>query len=254
MLAEFLPTEVFGFFLVFVRLAAAIMLLPALGEQQVPRPIRLGLALAVTFALSPVAAPLIPPQPDHPIEIFLIVSSEFIIGLLIGSTARFLMSALNVGGTVIGFSSSLAFAMTVDPTQGIQGATVASLLSILGVVLIFATDLHLVMIRGLADSYTLFPPGEMPPVGDFAELAMKFMSNAFRLGMQLAAPFMVYGLIFYTAVGLITRLMPQMPVFFVIMPVQIWLALLILSFTISALMLWFMQNFEEGISDLLVLR
>ena len=184
----------------------------------------------------------------------MIVSSEFIIGLLIGSTARFLMSALNVGGTVIGFSSSLAFAMTVDPTQGIQGAMVASLLSILGVVLIFATDLHLVMIRGLADSYTLFPPGEMPPVGDFAELAMKFMSNAFRLGMQLAAPFMVYGLIFYTAVGLITRLMPQMPVFFVIMPVQIWLALLILSFTISALMLWFMQNFEEGISDLLVLR
>lgn len=74
MLAEFLLTEVFGFFLVFVRLAAAIMLLPALGEQQVPRPIRLGLALAVTFALSPVAAPLIPPQPDHPIEIFLIVS------------------------------------------------------------------------------------------------------------------------------------------------------------------------------------
>ena len=219
-----------------------------------PVPIRLAQALAITFALSPIAAPLIPPQPAHPIETFLIVSSELVVGMLMGATARFLMSALNVGGTVIGFSSSLAFAMTVDPTQGIQGAMVASLLSVLGVVLIFATDLHLVMIRGLADSYVLFPPGVLPPVGDFTELAIRFISDAFRLGMQIAAPFIVYGLVLYSAVGLIARLMPMLPIFFVIMPLQIWAALFILSITISALMLWFLQNFEAGISQLLAPR
>ena len=231
------------------------MLLPALGEQRVPVPIRLALALAITFALSPIAAPLIPPQPAHPIETFLIVCSELVVGMLMGATARFLMSALNVGpGTVIGFSSSLAFAMTIDPTQGIQGAMISSLLSVLGVVLIFATDLHLVMIRGLADSYVLFPPGVLPPVGDFTELAIRFVSDAFRLGMQIAAPFIVYGLVLYSAVGLIARLMPMLPIFFVIMPLQIWAALFILSITISALMLWFLQNFEAGISQLLAPR
>lgn len=254
MLAEILPAGVFEFFLVFVRLGAAIMLLPALGERQVPVPIRLALALTITFALSPIAAPTLPPQPAHPLETFLIVSSELIVGLLMGATARFLMSALNVGGTVIGFSSSLAFAMTVDPTQGVQGAMVASLLSILGVVLIFATNLHLVMIQGLADSYILFPPGDLPPVGDFTQLAMEFMSNAFRLGMQIAAPFVVYGLILYSGIGLIARLMPQLPIFFVILPLQIWIALLILSLSLSAIMLWFMQNFESGISALLATR
>lgn len=252
MLADFLPSGVFGFLLVFVRLGAAIMLLPALGEQQIPLMIRLALAMSITFALVPIAAPTLPPQPGHPLETFLIISGELLIGLLMGATARFLMSALSVGGTVIGFSSSLAFAMTVDPTQGIQGAMVASLLSVLGVVLIFATNLHLMLIQGLADSYTLFPPGELAPVGDFTQLAMEFMSNAFRLGMQIAAPFVVFGLVFYTGIGLIARLMPQLPIFFVIMPLQIWVSLLILSLTLSAIMLWFMQNFESGMSALLV--
>jgi flagellar biosynthetic protein FliR len=254
MIDEILPAEIFGFFLVFVRLGTAIMLLPAVGEQQIPTPIRLVLGLAIAFALSPFAAPLVPPQPANPIAVFLLVAGEFVIGALIGGSARFLMSALNVGGTIIGFSSSLAFALTVDPTKGVQGAMVASFLSILGVVLVFATGLHLLLIRGLAESYVLFPPGDVPPVGDFSELATKLLSDAFRLGAQIAAPFIVYGIILYTAVGILGRLTPQLPIFFVILPLQIWAAFFVLMVSLSAIMLWFMQHFEDGMIHFLVAR
>ena len=139
MLGQFLQAEIFAVFLVFTRLGATIMIMPGFGEIYVPRNIRLALAVAITLAVAPVVAPLMPAQPADPLTLFMIVTGEIVIGLMIGSIARLTMSALHVSGTVIAFQSSLAFALTMDPTQGIQGALIASLFSLMGVVLIFST-------------------------------------------------------------------------------------------------------------------
>jgi flagellar biosynthetic protein FliR len=254
MLAELLPLDVFAVFLVFVRIAAALMLLPGIGEAYVSVQIRLAAAAVLTVAISPLVIGTLPILPATPLELLMLILGELVVGLLIGAAARLMMSALHVAGTVIAFQSSLGFALFIDPTQGTQGALIAAFLSLLGLVLIFATGLHMMMIRALADSYVLFTPGQLPPVGDFAALAVRYVSSSFRIGIQIAAPFIVFGLIFYIGLGILARLLPQIQIFFIAIPLQIFLALTIFGLILAPMMIWFLEHFEVRFVELLADR
>lgn len=254
MLAELLPLDVFAVFLVFVRIAAALMLLPGIGEAYVSVQIRLAAAAVLTVAISPLVIGTLPILPDTPLELLMLILGELVVGVLIGAAARLMMSALHVAGTVIAFQSSLGFALFIDPTQGTQGALIAAFLSLLGLVLIFATGLHMMMIRALADSYVLFTPGQMPPVGDFAALAVRYVSSSFRIGIQIAAPFIVFGLVFYIGLGILARLLPQIQIFFIAIPLQIFLSLTIFGLVLAPMMIWFLDHFEVRFVELLADR
>jgi flagellar biosynthetic protein FliR len=254
MLAELLPLDVFAVFLVFVRIAAALMLLPGIGEAYVSVQIRLAAAAVLTVAISPLVIGTLPILPATPLELLMLILGELVVGLLIGAAARLMMSALHVAGTVIAFQSSLGFALFIDPTQGTQGALIAAFLSLLGLVLIFATGLHMMMIRALADSYVLFTPGQMPPVGDFAALAVRYVSSSFRIGIQIAAPFIVFGLVFYIGLGILARLLPQIQIFFIGIPLQIFLSLTIFGLVLAPMMIWFLDHFEVRFVELLADR
>ena len=106
----------------------------------------------------------------------------------------------------------------------------------LGITLIFATDLHHLVIAALNDSYTLFQPGDIPLLGDVAALTTRTIAAAFRIGIQLSAPFLVFGLLFNLGLGVLSRLMPQMQVFFVGIPLSILLGFLILLLVVGAMM------------------
>lgn len=254
MLAELLPVDVFAVFLVFTRLAAAVMLLPGFGESYIPPRIRLSLAIVLTLVVAPAVMGTLPRLPAQPVQLLLLVLGEVAVGLLIGAAARLTMSALHVAGTVIAFQSSLGFALLVDPTQGTQGALIAAFLNLLGLVLIFATGLHYMALRALFDSYVMFTPGQLPPVGDFAALAVKFVSGSFLVGMQISAPFIVFGLIFYIGLGIVARLLPQIQVFFIAMPLQIFVALALFAVVLAPTMIWFLDHFEVRFSELLADR
>lgn len=254
MLAELLPLDVFAVFLVFVRIAAALMLLPGIGEAYVSVQIRLAAAAVLTVAISPLVIGTLPVLPGTPLELLMLILGELVVGVLIGAAARLMMSALHVAGTVIAFQSSLGFALFIDPTQGTQGALIAAFLSLLGLVLIFATGLHMMMIRALADSYVLFTPGQMPPVGDFAALAVRYVSSSFRIGIQIAAPFIVFGLVFYIGLGILARLLPQIQIFFIAIPLQIFLSLTIFGLVLAPMMIWFLDHFEVRFVELLADR
>lgn len=254
MLAALLPAEVFAFLLVFSRLGAAIMILPGIGENFVYARVRLGLALAITLLILPLVQSTLPPAPASPAALSVLLVGETIYGLFIGGVARLMMASLHVAGVVIAFQSGLAYAQTVDPSQGTQGALVGTLLTMIGLVLIFATGLHGLLLQGLRDSYILFPAGSAPPLGDFAKLATDLTAGAFTLGLQIAAPFILYGVVFNVCLGLLQRLMPQMQLFLVVMPMQVGLALFLLMITLSGSMLWFLEHFEIAASRLIGTR
>lgn len=245
MIVNVLPQTVFIFLLVFARLGSMLMLLPALGEISVSPRIRLVLALGLVVILMPVVGPAYGVMPSTVGGLASIVISEMLVGFFIGVSARLVMSALQVAGTVIAFQTGLAFAQNVDPTQGIQSALVGSFLAVLAVVLIFATDMHHLMLLAGRDSYTLFVPGQVLPVGDFAEMAVNTVAGAFKLGVQIASPFVVFGLIFYLGLGILSRLMPQIQIFFIAMPANILLGFLLLALLLSGMTMWFLDFFEK---------
>lgn len=246
MLSQLLPADAFALFLVFARVGSAMMLLPGFGESFVSARIRLLLALALTVVVTPVVGDSLPPAPDAPIAMFTMIGAEALVGLFIGALARMLLAALHMAGVIIGFQASLANADLFDPINATQGSLIGAFFNILGVFLVFASDLHHLMLMALADSYTVFVPGALPPVGDVAMTAVDTLARSFTLAMQIAAPFIVVGLIFYLGIGLLARLMPQVQIFFIAIPIQVTLAMLVLSLTLSAGMMWFLDYFQAS--------
>src|SRR5690606_3766489 len=163
-----------------------------------------------------------------------------------GGVLRLLLSALHVAGSIIAQQSGLAAAQFFDPTQMTQGAITSTFMTLMGLVMIFVTDLHHLFIEGTFAIYRVFPVGDTPDFGSLSELVAGFIAQAFLLGFQIAAPFLVFGITFYMGIGLLNRLMPQVQIFFVAMPLQIVLSFAILAITIGAGMMWFLGYYEEA--------
>src|ERR1700739_933362 len=179
---------------------------------------------------------------------------EIFIGILLGATARVTLSALQVAGSVIAQQMGLGFVTSVDPTQGQQGVLVGNFLTMLGVTMLFATDSHHLVIAALSDSYKIFSPGETMLTGDVASLATQAFAAAFKIGLQLSAPFLVFGLVFNIGLGVLARLMPQMQVYFVGAPLSILAGFLILAIVLAAMMGTFLDYFIRVMHDMMPLN
>ena len=247
---SFLPALAAAFMLVFARIGTMVMLLPGLGELSVPSRVRLGIALVLTAILLPLhrSAYQIDLKTLEPV--LLMLGQELMIGAVLGLVARLAISALQIAGSVVAQQLGLGFVTAIDPTQGQQGIIVGNFLTILGITLVFATDLHYLVIAALNDSYTLFHPGETMATGDVAALFTRTTAMSFRIGIQLAAPFLVFGLLFNLGLGVLSRLMPQMQVFFVGMPLSILVGLLILILVIGAMMGTFLEYLQGVLREL----
>jgi len=247
---SFLPALAAAFLLTFARVGAMIMLLPGIGEMTVPSRVRLTMALVLTAILVPAhqSAYAIDLKAIGPV--LLMLFQELLVGAVLGLTARLAISSLQVAGSVVAQQLGLGFVTAIDPTQNQQGLLVGNFLTVLGVTLIFATDLHYLVIAALNDSYTIFAPGEIPLVGDVAQHLTGVIATAFRIGIQLSAPFLVFGLLFNLGLGVLSRLMPQMQVFFIGLPLSILLGLLLLMLVIGAMMGTFTGYLEGVLSEL----
>lgn len=254
MLTEILNLDIFRFFLVFTRIGAAMMVLPGFGGRLVEAQIRLLLALAMSFVVLPALAPDLPGLPRGLGHTVLLLGGEAVIGVFLGMMAQLLMSALNLAGTVIGFQSGMANAFSFDPVAEQQSQLLTGFLANFAIVVIFASDLHHLMLRAVVDSYALFRPGQALPFGDFADTMAHTLTAAFRLGLQLAAPLVVFGLVFYSGLGVLSRLVPQMQVFFVAMPVQLLVAIWLLMVSLPTVTLLFLRWFEDGLLPFVVPR
>ena len=132
----------------------------------------------------------------------------------------------------------------------IQGAIIGSFLSFLGITLIFATDLHHVALAAIHDSYMIFSPTDPLMFGDVAQMAIEVVASAFVIGVQMAAPFIVFGLVFYLGVGILGRLMPQLQVFFIAMPATIMVGLILLALLLAMMMGLYLMHFENEFATL----
>lgn len=252
MLQELLTLNVFGFLLLFCRVGTAFVTLPGFSAAYVAADIRLIMALAVSFVLAPVVVPGLPAPPANVPGLILLILGEVLIGGFFGALGRIIIGALHTAGTIIAYEASLANAFVNDPIAEQQGSVVSGFLTTVGIVLVFVTDVHHLMLRAVADSYTLFVPGEMPVVGDFSEAISRYVADSFALAVQISSPFMLAGTAYFLTLGILGRLMPALPVFFFGLPIQIALQIVLLALSLSTMMLVFTTRFGEGFRAFIV--
>jgi flagellar biosynthetic protein FliR len=237
------------YLLVFARVGTMIMLLPGFGTMGVPARVRLALALAIALALTPQVQSAYPAvSPTSITQLTILIVEEVTCGLLVGAMAAIIMSALQVAGFLIASQIGLAYAQTIDPTQNTQGAVVGNFMTMLGLVALFATNMHHLAIGAIAGSYRMLPPGGVLPTSDMVQLVIQLVSGSFALGFQLAAPFLVFGFAVYAGLGVLARLMPQLQIFFVAVPINILAGFVIMLALLGSMITVFLNYYATSMA------
>ena len=252
-LAQFLPANLFAVMLVFCRIGSALMVLPGFGDLYVPARYRLLLGIFLATIIATALAPLLPVQPGSPLRLLMLLGGEIVIGVFLGTVARMMLSALETAGAIISLQLGLSTAQVFNPLLAQQSAITGAFMTVFGVLLIFLTDTHHLMLRGLVASYGLFPAGGFPGFDDLSDTVAHLVSASFRLAVELAAPFIVLGTIFFVALGFLSRLMPQMQIFFIILPIQVAGGIVVFAATLYAVMQWFLDDFTQTVGNVVPL-
>ncbi|NOR62057.1 MAG: type III secretion protein, partial [Rhodobacteraceae bacterium] len=112
-----------GLILVFVRVAAAVSLMPGFGEQAIPSRVRLMAALGFTMVVWPMVAPNLPPISAALPAMGGLIVIEAGIGFLIGISLRLMVMALQFAGSVAAQSTAITqvagVGVTPDPMPAI---------------------------------------------------------------------------------------------------------------------------------------
>lgn len=240
-----LPFYAFAFVLVLARVGAAVMLLPGLGEADMPAVVRAGVAVAFCALLLPGLLPLMPPAPSDAGRLAGLVGAEVLSGLWLGWLARLVALALPLAGQVVSYMIGLASVLQTDPMLGAQTTALGRLFSLAAPALLLASGLYAVPVAALAASYDAIRPGAVLAGGDAAASVAGALAASFALAFQLASPFVLSSLVWQVAVGLVARLVPRLQIYFAALPGQLLMGLALLGALSGAIL----AAWEAGVRD-----
>jgi flagellar biosynthetic protein FliR len=204
----------------FLRVSAMMLAAPIFSSASISVRVRVLLAVAVAALVAPLAPSATTPEPLSALGV-LTALREVAIGLVMGFVMQLVFGAVVVAGHSVAMSMGLGFAMSVDPQNGVQVPVVSQLNVVLATLLFLAVDGHLLLIRAVADSFTLLPvAGLAPPAEMFANVAA-LGSQLFASALLLGLPTLTAVLMINVAFGVITRAAPQLNIFAVGFPVTI---------------------------------
>ena len=248
-----LPETLLWIFLYFCRIGGMLMVFPGYGSARVPVQVRLFLALAVTAALSPLLLGLPQARPfalgeATPATLLWLVAMELIKGVTIGLMARLILLALDFLLTAVTMYIGMGN-FPGAPAEGLEPAPpLVNFLSIGATVLIFATGLHAQALVAVVESYGISPVGQAVAAADSLADVVEKLSYGTWLAFQATAPFLVYGVIVNLAVGLVNRLTPQIPAYFIAVSAIMLGGLLLLFLVIDEMMIVFLQGFADWLT------
>jgi flagellar biosynthesis protein FliR len=232
-------------FLAFCRIGGCLMLMPGFASSRVPVNVRLFIAIAVTLALSPLIVPPLQtslPQLQTPTMVALLIS-ETIIGALIGVMGRMFFLALQFMAAAAAMYIGLGNSADAPIEDSEPLPAFATLITLTATLLFFLTDQHWEVLRALLASYVALPVTE-PFAIDFSLAKLTdAASSAFLLALQISSPFIVYTIIVNLMVGIANKLVPQIPIYFISVPIVLAGGFLLLYFMIGEALRVFMMGF-----------
>lgn len=239
---ELLPYEATTFLILFARVGAVLLLLPLFSEEAIPAKIRLMLALGTSAGLWGLIGAKIGTAAQNGAALPGILIAEILTGIAIGMIIKMMFMAAAMAGSIISLQVGLSSALTNDPLQGGQAAVLSKFVSVAAAVVCMGMGLHHLWIAAIVHSYTMFPVGGLPPAADFAQLAIVMVGRTMTLSISLAAPLLVYGIVFNMALGLATRLAPAIQMFFLIQPLNLLLGMALFASLIGGILTVFAQT------------
>jgi len=243
------PDTVLHGFLIFCRIGACLMLMPGFSSPRVPVRLRLFIAVGVTLALAPFVLPAFAPFVEPgPATLLRIIVSETMTGALIGLMARFFFLALQTIATAMATTAGLGQLPGLPIDEAEASAPFVTLITMTAATLMFVTNQHAEVIRALAGSYARIAPGTaFEAQAGLIQIADR-ASETFTLALRIGSPFMIYGVVVNLAIGIMNKLTPQIPVYFISLPFVIAGGLFLLYFSGPETLRLFMAAFSSWLA------
>jgi flagellar biosynthesis protein FliR len=248
--SELGPQAVLATFLIFCRVGTCLMLMPGFSSPRVPMQVRLFLVLAVTLALAPLLVPTVKAAVpnDQPITVFGLIASEGVVGAIIGLMGRMFFAGLQFAGASIAMMIGLQNTPDAHIEEDEPQASVTSLITLTATVLIFIMDLHWDILHALVDSYSAVPVTKQLAANFGIIKIVDAATDAFFLALRISAPFIVYSLMVNLMFGILGKMTPQIPVYFISIPFVLAGGGIILYFSSTEILQIFMTGFSEWLA------
>ena len=208
-----------GFLLTVARVGGLVTFAPFFGGAIVPMPIRLMLALGLTWAVYPVVMNSYTVIPTGLLDLTLLTARELLIGALLGFSVKMLLASLDVAGQLMGFQLGFSFIQMVDPQTQVESPFMASFLNLIAMMIFLGIDGHHWMIQAIVESYQVTGP-DLAISGSMITQLVTSFGRLFILGMQLSAPIVVMLFIVDVLFGILGRTAPQIHILIVGLPAK----------------------------------
>ncbi len=229
---NFSESQILLFVLMFVRVGGLVFFTPILGSMNVPNPAKIGLAFFVTLMLIPLVDFEFVEFPKGIFSLTLLISSELLIGMIIGFSVRLLMSAVQIAGTTVGFQMGFGIVNVIDPVTSLQISVISQFQNLVAFLIFLSINAHHIILNSIAVSFQLIPPLGFEFSGELVNIFMNMVRDVFVISVKIAAPMIATLLFASVALGMIARTVPQMNVFIVGFPLQIGLGLFMIGLTL----------------------
>lgn len=234
----FNPSDLFSYFLTLIRFSVVLFLLPFFGGTSIPKTVKAALVLVLSMALWPQLAFPGNLFPSHPINIFLMLLGEIVLGLIMGMLVNFLFAAVQLGGQIIGFQMGFAMVNVMDPVTGTNNAVTAHFLYMCTMLTFLVLNGHLLLLSAVGTSFDYIPPGHLLITPGLVHHIIEFSTLMFTLAIKIAAPVMAALFLVDLSLALIARAAPQMHVLVLGFPIKIAVGFFFLTFLFSIMSIY----------------
>jgi flagellar biosynthetic protein FliR len=218
---EILAPYISNFLIILLRSSIFVALLPIIGGKELPGQFRLGFAVLIAVLLTPVVKVEI-----HENSIPLLVIKELLIAFALGLTVRFIFMAVNLAGQLMSQAIGLSAASIFNPEMG-QSTQISEVLGVIAMLYFLVLDAHHEIIYIFVKSYELLPAGQLNIMPVIPEV-LSMGSKMFVLGLKIGAPVIIGLLITNILTGFLYKVAPQMNIYFIALPLNIILGLLLI--------------------------
>ena len=239
------------FLMVLARVSGIFISAPVFSNRIMPSQLKALMTIILTVIMFSSLQLTTPEIPARLGPFVLYMAGEIIIGLVIGFVAQFTFAAVQFAGQNIDFMMGYSIVNVVDPLYGTQASLIGSFKNIIALMVFLATNSHHYIIMALYSSFEKIPVFGLTVQPDVTSFVIDLYGTMLVTGMKMAMP--VIGAIFVAEVslGLVARMMPQMPVFFVGLPVKIFMGAIILIMIFPIYIFTLEVIFEGNFRDML---
>jgi len=224
--------ELLRFLLILARVSPLMVTAPLWGSPLVPAQVRVYLALLVAALLLPVTRGALPPElAASPWTLALAVGQELVVGFLVAELALLVFAAAQFAGQLADIQVGFGIANVIDPMTSTQVTLIGQLQYLAALLVFLLLDGHHLLLRALAETFTAAPPGR--PLAAFAAPLTVVIERGgrllFVLAAQIAAPVLTALFLVNFSMALVSRMLPQMNLFLVGMPINVAVGLFALA-------------------------